>query len=105
MGAAAVAAARAIGCRGAGSVECVRGGEGGFYFREMNTRLRVEQPVTEGSTGQDFFSKQKTAYEVTRWLEVRRVLFRSINSLRPPQSTACSPKRIYSVNRRCSAGA
>ncbi|MGH8278540.1 MAG: acetyl/propionyl/methylcrotonyl-CoA carboxylase subunit alpha, partial [Gammaproteobacteria bacterium] len=58
MGAAAVAAAKAVNYFNAGTIEFIVGADRKFHFMEMNTRLQVEHPITEETTGVDLVEWQ-----------------------------------------------
>jgi acetyl-CoA carboxylase biotin carboxylase subunit len=58
MGEVACQAAEAIAYRNAGTVEFLLAPDKSFYFLEMNTRLQVEHPITEMTTGVDIVREQ-----------------------------------------------
>lgn len=58
MGDMAIALARAVKYRNAGTIEFLMDVDRSFYFMEMNTRVQVEHPITEMVTGVDIIKEQ-----------------------------------------------
>lgn len=58
MGEAAKKGVRELGYKSAGTIEFIMDDNGNFYFMEMNTRIQVEHPVTEMTTGVDILAEQ-----------------------------------------------
>ncbi len=101
MGSAAVKAAQAIDYVGAGTVEFLLDQDGGYYFIEMNTRIQVEHPVTEVTTGFDLVKEQirVAAGEALSFPDIEvahrghAIEFR-INAENPARNFAPSPGQI-----------
>jgi acetyl-CoA carboxylase biotin carboxylase subunit len=58
IGEMAIRGAKAVNYRSVGTIEFLLDKEGNFYFMEMNTRIQVEHPVTEMTTGIDLIKEQ-----------------------------------------------
>jgi acetyl-CoA carboxylase biotin carboxylase subunit len=105
MGAAAVDAAKAIDYVGAGTVEFLLSPDGQFFFIEMNTRIQVEHPVTEVTTGFDLVKEQirvaagepLSLPQEALWHRGHAIEFR-INAEDPARNFAPHPGRILTFH-------
>jgi len=106
MGEAAILGARAVGYRGAGTIEFLVDNDGNFFFMEMNTRIQVEHPVTEELTGIDIVAEQiKIAAGQKLELSQADVAFRGhviecrINAEDPTRGFRPAPGQITSFHQ------
>lgn len=104
MGEVAVRAAQAIDYVGAGTVEFLLDQSGEFFFIEMNTRIQVEHPVTEVTTGLDLVKEQirvaagePLSFPDSVKLRGHAIEFR-INAEDPERAFAPSPGTITSFH-------
>jgi acetyl-CoA carboxylase biotin carboxylase subunit len=101
MGEAAVRGAKAIDYVGAGTIEMLLNDDESFYFMEMNTRIQVEHPVTEMTTGFDLVKEQiRAAAGLPLSIPDRAIYLRGhaiecrINAEDPSRNFAPSPGQI-----------
>jgi acetyl-CoA carboxylase biotin carboxylase subunit len=101
MGDAAVRAAKAIDYVGAGTVEFLLDEKGQFFFIEMNTRIQVEHPVTEVTTGLDLVKEQirvaageRLSFPEEEIRHGRHAIEFRINAEDPDRNFAPSPGKI-----------
>ncbi len=105
MGDAAVRGAKAIDYVGAGTIEMLLNDDGSFYFMEMNTRIQVEHPVTEMTTGFDLVKEQiRAAAGLPLSIPDRDIKLRGhaiecrINAEDPARNFAPSPGTIHTFH-------
>ncbi|HEX7241913.1 MAG TPA: acetyl-CoA carboxylase biotin carboxylase subunit [Longimicrobiaceae bacterium] len=105
MGDAAVRGAKAIDYVGAGTIEMLLNDDGSFYFMEMNTRIQVEHPVTEMTTGFDLVKEQiRAAAGLPLSIPDREIRLRGhaiecrINAEDPARNFAPSPGTIHTFH-------
>jgi acetyl-CoA carboxylase, biotin carboxylase subunit len=105
MGDAAVKGSKAIDYVGAGTIEFLLDEDGSFYFMEMNTRIQVEHPVTEMTTGFDLIKEQiRAAAGLPLSIPDRPIFLRGhaiecrINAEDPTRNFAPSPGLIHTFH-------